>query len=50
MFFLLIYFFNSMLLATYSYESPVHCVPEIDGLRIISNTTHELLYRIPGYI
>jgi len=33
---------------TYVYDGAVTLVPEIDGLRIISSTSHELLHRVPG--
>ncbi|KAF8764583.1 Vacuolar protein sorting-associated protein like [Argiope bruennichi] len=29
------------------FYTPVHLVPEIDGVRIISNTSHELLQKVP---
>ncbi|CAH1775290.1 unnamed protein product [Owenia fusiformis] len=32
----------------YSFDGPVHMVPEIDGLRIISKTTHEFLQKVPA--
>lgn len=50
--------YNSLLLiihlkgdqAEFSYDSAnlvIHLIPEIDGLRIITNTTHEMLQKVP---
>lgn len=33
---------------TYQMDSSVHLVQESDGVRIISNETHELLQRVPS--
>lgn len=32
------------------FYSPIHLVPEIDGVRIIGNTTHELLQKVPDAV
>ena len=32
----------------YSYDNPVHLLPELDGLRIIGHYSHEFLQRVPG--
>ncbi|XP_025080748.1 vacuolar protein sorting-associated protein 16 homolog [Pomacea canaliculata] len=34
----------------YNFESTVHLIPEVDGLRIISNDTHEFLQRVPTVV
>jgi len=34
----------------YVYDSALTLVPEIDGLRIISSTSHELLHRVPSVV
>ncbi|EFA13302.2 Vacuolar protein sorting-associated protein 16 homolog-like Protein [Tribolium castaneum] len=34
----------------YTYDSSVHLSPEIDGVRIISNTQHELLQKVPDVV
>ncbi|XP_017785891.1 PREDICTED: vacuolar protein sorting-associated protein 16 homolog [Nicrophorus vespilloides] len=35
---------------TYSYEACVHLVPEIDGVRILSATQHELVQKVPDVV
>ncbi|CAH1109343.1 unnamed protein product [Psylliodes chrysocephalus] len=35
---------------SYFYDGSVHLVPEIDGIRIISNTQHELLQKVPEVV
>ncbi|VEN47400.1 unnamed protein product [Callosobruchus maculatus] len=35
---------------TYYYDSSVHLVPELDGVRIISNMQHELLQKVPDVV
>ncbi|CAG9822683.1 unnamed protein product [Phaedon cochleariae] len=35
---------------TYFYDSSIHLVPEIDGVRIVSNTQHELLQKVPEVV
>jgi hypothetical protein len=41
--------FVSLTLArTYVFDDPVVLVPEVDGVRIISNTVCEFLHRVPG--
>lgn len=35
---------------TYSYDTPVFLVPEIDGVRIFSATQHELLQKVPDVV
>ena len=35
-------------LTRYIYDNPVHLVPELDGLRIVGNYSHEFLQRVPG--
>ncbi|XP_035218067.1 vacuolar protein sorting-associated protein 16 homolog [Stegodyphus dumicola] len=32
------------------FYTPIHLVPEIDGVRIIGNTTHELLQKVPDAV
>ncbi|KAG8195406.1 hypothetical protein JTE90_001418 [Oedothorax gibbosus] len=32
------------------FYTPIHLVPEIDGVRIISNSTHELLQKVPDAV
>ncbi|XP_054707259.1 vacuolar protein sorting-associated protein 16 homolog [Uloborus diversus] len=32
------------------FYSPIHLVPEIDGVRIIGNSTHELLQKVPDAV
>lgn len=34
----------------YSFDSNVHLVSEIDGIRIIGNTTHEFLQKVPDVV
>ncbi|CAH2013554.1 unnamed protein product [Acanthoscelides obtectus] len=34
----------------YYYDSSIHLVPELDGIRIISNTQHELLQKVPDVV
>jgi hypothetical protein len=34
----------------YSYDSSIFLIPELDGLRIIGNTSHELLHRVPTVV
>ncbi|RZC42147.1 vacuolar protein sorting-associated protein 16 -like protein, partial [Asbolus verrucosus] len=34
----------------YTYDSSVHLTPEIDGVRIFSNTQHELLQKVPDVV
>jgi len=34
----------------YSQDTPVHLVPEVDGLRIIGSDKHEFLGRVPGVV
>lgn len=34
----------------YSYDSSVHLVSEIDGVRIVSNMQHELLQKVPEVV
>lgn len=48
---------NSVLVAgihgqkiTFHYEGPVYLVQEIDGIRIISSNTHELLQKVPHVV
>ncbi|XP_044761312.1 vacuolar protein sorting-associated protein 16 homolog [Coccinella septempunctata] len=35
---------------TFTYDGSVHIVQEIDGVRIISNNTHELLQKVPHVV
>lgn len=35
---------------TYPYDSRVHVVPEIDCVRIISTSTHEILQSVPSVV
>ncbi|GLH07116.1 Vacuolar protein sorting-associated protein 16 homolog [Gryllus bimaculatus] len=35
---------------SYSYDSPVHLVPELDGVRVVGAQTHELLQRVPPVV
>lgn len=35
---------------TYSYDTSVFLVPEIDGVRIFSATQHELLQKVPDVV
>lgn len=34
----------------YTYDSSVHLIPEIDGVRIVSNSQHELLQKVPEVV
>ena len=34
----------------HSYDTAVHLVPEVDGLRIIGNYTHEFFQRVPSVV
>ncbi|KAL1505520.1 hypothetical protein ABEB36_005068 [Hypothenemus hampei] len=35
---------------TYLYENSIHLIPEIDGVRIVSNLHHELLQKVPEVV
>lgn len=35
---------------SFTYDGSVHIVQEIDGVRIISNNTHELLQKVPHVV
>lgn len=35
---------------TYVYDSSIHLVAEIDGVRIVSNAHHELLQKVPEVV
>lgn len=35
---------------TYNYDGSLHLVTEIDGIRIVSNTQHELLQKVPEVV
>ncbi|XP_064643681.1 vacuolar protein sorting-associated protein 16 homolog [Lineus longissimus] len=35
---------------SYNADGPSHLVPEMDGLRIVSNTSHEMLQKVPSVI
>lgn len=32
------------------YDYPIHLVPEIDSIRILSTTQHELLQKVPDVV
>lgn len=34
----------------YTYDGPVHLVAEIDGIRILSNSSHEMLQKVPNVV
>lgn len=35
---------------TYNYDSSVHLIAEIDGVRILSHTQHEMLQKVPDVV
>lgn len=35
---------------SYSYDAPVHLVPEMDGVRVVGASVHELLQRVPAVV
>lgn len=35
---------------SYNYDGSIHLVSEIDGVRIVSNTQHELLQKVPEVV
>ncbi|CAG9864088.1 unnamed protein product [Phyllotreta striolata] len=35
---------------THFYDSSVHLIPEVDGIRIVSNTQHEMLQKVPEVV
>ncbi|KAG0418774.1 hypothetical protein HPB47_004610, partial [Ixodes persulcatus] len=40
----------SSLLCTYPVDVPIHLVQEVDGVRLIGNTIHELLQKVPNVV
>ena len=34
----------------YSYDGPVHLITEIDGVRILSSYTHEMIQKVPSVV
>lgn len=34
----------------YTYDSPVHLVTEIDGVRVLSATSHEMIQKVPNVV
>lgn len=34
----------------YTYDGPVHLVPEIDSLRILSSSSHEMIQKVPEVV
>ena len=34
----------------YTYDGPVHLVTEIDGVRVISSFTHEMIQKVPSVV
>lgn len=35
---------------TYSYDYPIHLIPEMDCVRVISGLTHELIQKVPAVV
>lgn len=34
----------------YTYDGPVHLVTEIDGVRVLSNQSHEMIQKVPSVV
>lgn len=34
----------------YSYDSPLHLISEVDGVRVISGTSHEMIQKVPNVV
>lgn len=51
LFVFLVYFtFSLTRVFTYSFDSAIHLVPDVDSMRIISNASHELLQKVPAVV
>lgn len=37
-------------MATYVYDGKVHLIPEVDGVRILSGTQHEIIQKVPAVV
>ncbi|XP_015182776.1 PREDICTED: vacuolar protein sorting-associated protein 16 homolog [Polistes dominula] len=34
----------------YTYDGPVYLIPEIDGVRVLSNSSHEMIQKVPNVV